>query len=161
MAEIQLKGGEIALVDDEDYPLLSRYKWQRAGAAGYVVTTMQTITGKNHTIYMHKLIMGGFWMVDHKDGNVLDCRKQNIRRATRQENNFNTRKVPLRKGKPTTSKYKGVYFDKNAGIWRAQIVKSKKNYPLGSFRNEDDAGRAYNKKAVELFGEFAWLNPVD
>jgi hypothetical protein len=158
--EILLNTGEVVLVDDEDYPLLSRCSWQRAGSYGYAVTTMQGVEGKNHTVYMHKLIVGGFWMADHKDGNVLDCRKQNLRSATRQENNFNMKKMKLRKGKPTSSKYKGVFFDKNMQRFRAGINKDRKRYDLGAFDLEDDAGRAYNKMAIELFGEFAWLNTV-
>ena len=98
--ELPLKGGEVAMVDDEDYPLLSRHKWQRAGSGGYAVTTMQTLTGKNHTIYLHKLIMGGFTVLDHINRDALDCREENLRRATKHENNFNKGKMKGRNGKP-------------------------------------------------------------
>ena len=64
------------------------------------------------------------------------------------------------KSKNKSSKYKGVSLRKNTKKYRACIHINKKRYDLGSFNNEDDAARAYNIKAKELFGEFAYLNEV-
>jgi hypothetical protein len=168
--EIRLKGGDATLVDEEDYPLLSRYEWQRAGTAGYAVTTMQTLTGKNHTIYMHKLIMAGFWLCDHINQNPLDNRKANLRRATMQENGWNKGKPKAcRHGKPT-SQYKGVSFVPLRGKprWVAMIKHVKpgahkttgKVIRIGYFDSEEAAARAYNAKVRELRGEWAWVNPL-
>lgn len=156
--EIVLKGGDIALVDDEDYPLLSRYEWQRSGSAGYAATTMQTAGGKNYTIYMHKLIMGGFWIIDHINLDPLDNRKANLRRATKQQNEWNKAKFKTSRGMPPTSKYKGVSLQGNR--WNAKIMRHKVLYDLGSYKTEEEAARAYNKKAKELSEGFEWLNPV-
>lgn len=158
--EIILSSGEVVLVDDEDYPLLSRHKWQLSHADGYAVTTIQTRTGKNHTFFLHRFVMGGFWMCDHINRNKLDCRKENLRRATAQENSANMAKWKSRKGKPLSSKYKGVHKYTNNGKYRAVVCFNKKVIQLGTYDNEEDAARAYNKKAKELFGDFAWLNPV-
>lgn len=171
MREIQLQGGDVALVDDDDYPLLSRFKWQRAGAAGYAATTIETVMGANNTIYMHRMILGGFSMVDHINLNPLDCRKSNLRRATWQENQWNKGKPKGCKHGKTTSKYKGVsrVESKTKGVrWFASIKhvapgahkSTGKLIRIGYFNSEDEAARAYNRKVVELRGEWAWLNPV-
>ncbi len=151
-----------------DFPLLSRYVWQRAGRAGYAVTTMQTITGKSHTIYMHKLVKGGFWMCDHINLNPLDNRKENLRRATMQENGWNKGKPNRTRG--STSKYKGVSYAPLRGKdrWVALIKhvepgkhkSTGKVIRIGYFDTEDAAAEAYNAKVKELRGEWAWVNPL-
>jgi hypothetical protein len=59
-----------------------------------------------------------------------------------------------------TSKYMGVDWVKRlpSKNWRARIIRHKKDYSLGYFENEEDAARAYDKKAIELYGENARLN---
>ncbi|MFX0181968.1 MAG: AP2 domain-containing protein [Candidatus Hodarchaeota archaeon] len=59
-----------------------------------------------------------------------------------------------------SSKYKGVYWSKSKKKWQAYIKKNNKRYHIGTFTEEDEAGLAYNRKALELFGEFACLNKV-
>ena len=93
--------------------------------------------------------------IDHKDrvrsNNTLD----NLREATQQENMFNR--------PPSASKssgYKGVAFHKHTQKWRATIIKDNKAFYLGYFHSEIDAAKAYNKRAKDLFGEFAYINVV-
>ena len=81
--------------------------------------------------------------------------KDNCRWVTRNQNGLNKR------GSIKTSKYKGVSWNKPHGEWEAKINLDKKRYYLGYFTNEDDAGRAYNEKAKELFGEYAYLNKIE
>lgn len=59
-----------------------------------------------------------------------------------------------------TSKYKGVHWYKQSKKWMVQIRLNDKQIYLGLFEREDDAARAYNKKAKEIFGEFACLNKI-
>jgi hypothetical protein len=59
-----------------------------------------------------------------------------------------------------TSKYKGVYWDKNNKKWMSRIKINKKTKYLGRFKSEKEAAEVYNKAAVELFGEFAYLNKI-
>jgi len=91
--------------------------------------------------------------VDHIDGNGLNNRKSNLRLCTHAENVHNSR--PMRNG---SSKYKGVCWHKTYKKWYSSIGKTGKRFYLGRFDNEIDAALAYDKKAKELFGEFAYLN---
>ena len=65
-----------------------------------------------------------------------------------------------RKLKTFSSKYKGVFFDKKSQKWRTMITIDNKQKTVGFFSEEIDAVIAYNKKAKELFGEFAYINII-
>ena len=100
--------------------------------------------------------------VDHIDGNGLNNQRSNLRIATRLQNLKN--KV-VQVGK-IHSKYKGVckqvckHGDKIYAYWTALITSDFKRHYLGTFKTEEEAALAYNKKAVELHGEFANLNKL-
>jgi hypothetical protein len=98
--------------------------------------------------------------IDHADGKK-STNEENIRIASREENSANRAKPSHRKGKKTSSKYKGVYWNKAAKKWRASITVSGKNINLGFFMDEKEAAKSYNKAAFEAWGEFAKLNDVD
>lgn len=160
--EIICKNGEVALCDDEDYPLLSRFTWYMGSemkySAGYPCCF---IYGKKNTrkqIFMHQLVGAGLTNLDHINRDKLDNRRCNLRNATSQQNSANVPKRKATKGKPCSSIYKGVH--KWQGKYRAVIGFNKKAIQLGTYEQEEEAALAYNKKAKELFGEFAWLNPV-
>ncbi len=92
--------------------------------------------------------------VDHINGNTLDCRRDNLRLATHQQN--------IRNSKLSTSNktgYKGVWI--NRGKIVASITVNYKHVVLGSFDTLLDAAIAYNYAAVENFGDFARLNPIE
>jgi hypothetical protein len=59
-----------------------------------------------------------------------------------------------------SSKYFGVSYHKRHGKFLASIKKNGKLCHLGCFENEIEAALAYNKKAVELYGENANLNNI-
>jgi hypothetical protein len=92
--------------------------------------------------------------IDHINGDKTDNRIENLRNCTVQENNFNKESTG---GK---SKYKGVYLEKARNLWCASICASGKRSYLGRFKTEKEAALAYNVKAIELHGEFAYLNEV-
>jgi hypothetical protein len=91
-------------------------------------------------------------VVDHIDGNGLHNCRFNLRVCTREQNIYNS----CRKG--GTSQFKGVHFEKATGGWRATITFKHEPFNLGLFGDEAEAARAYDRKAIELFGEFAYLN---
>jgi hypothetical protein len=92
-------------------------------------------------------------IVDHENHNKLDNTRANLRVCTQGENMRNTGK---RNG--TSSRFRGVSYSKRYGKWRARICFEGKCADLGLFTEEEEAARAYDRKAVELFGEFARLN---
>ena len=152
--------GAVNLVDDEDYPILSRFPWYRGGQGGHPMTFIYGKNDTSLTVYMHQIIIGGVVNTDHIDRNKFNMQKDNLRPSNASLNGINTAKRDYRDGRKTSSKHKGVFFDKQVGKFRAVINKDRKRYDLGAYADEHDAGRAYNRKAKELFADFAWLNPM-
>ena len=100
---------------------------------------------------MHALITG-FPETDHVNGNSLDNRRVNLREATRSQNNWN-------RGKQLgSSRFKGITWDKRDKNWKAQIQVNYKRISIGRFTDEIEAAKAYDKAAMEHFGEFARTN---
>jgi hypothetical protein len=160
MKTITLSQNKVALVDDEDYDFLNQWKWcaiKYKNGNYYAVRHPEwdPITKKQITIHMHRLIMNApdSLEVDHWDSNTLNNQKDNLRLATHSQNQSNRGKT-----KRNTSGYKGVSLCKKTNKWRALIKFNKKSIHLGYFNNIIDAARAYDQKAIELFGEFAKLN---
>ena len=158
--EIKITKGESTIVSNEDFDSLNIRKWQcfarvRNGRIEkYARTTMQ-INGKKTSFLMHRFIMGnpkGF-LIDHINGDTLDNRRENLRVVTNSQNLMNSR---IRNN--TSSKYKGVSFDKNSQKFKAQIQINKNKKHLGLFSNEIDAAKCYNENALKLFGEYAKTN---
>lgn len=151
---ILLTQGMQTVVDDEDYEVLSQYKWRarkgRNDHTWYVVRTDYS-NGK-HDIQMHRQIMNDPYgcHVDHEDGNGLNNCRSNLRVATPSQNQCNR---PHHKGS-----YKGVSFDRGSGMWRARIMIERKMHFLGRFTTAEEAAAAYDDAAVELHGEFATTN---
>jgi len=161
MKRIELTQNKYAVVDDDDFERINQYKWQADFSHGNwrARRSIQKINGKRVPLYMHQVIIScpkGF-EIDHRNHNGLDNRKCNLRTCTQAENQHNRRIQQQRK---TTSQYKGVYWHKRDKIWGAMIRLNNKQIHLGNFLNETEAAKAYNRKAKELFGEFAYLNSL-
>lgn len=146
------------IVDDEDYQQLAEakqlYCWHatKPDEAGrvYAVRT-KSIHGKKIKIRLHRQLLDapdGLY-VDHINGNTLDNRRANLRLATNPQNTANST------DRPHSSVYRGVY--RHTGRkWRAYIS----GVYLGVFSTPEAAAIAYNKAALEKYGEFARLNEV-
>ncbi|MGB8225969.1 MAG: HNH endonuclease [Sedimentisphaerales bacterium] len=156
--KIALTQGKFAIVDQEDFEELNTHKWYAAGCANnfYAVRVIGRINGRKKHISMHRQITQpppGF-VVDHKDGDGLNNRRENLRVVTETQNHYNSRKC----SKTTSSKYKGVCYDKQRNKFRAEIKYNGHRKFLGHFDNEIDAAKAYDKAAKLYYGEFAKLN---
>lgn len=159
MKKIKLTKGKWAIVDDDDYNFLSKYKWfaQNHSRSDTIFYAKTTYIGK--MVAMHRLLLGAKpdQFVDHINGNGLDNRKKNLRFCTKRQNSSNS-KLSVR----NTSGYKGVCFYKNTNKWAARIGNSasKGNYHLGFFDSKEQAARAYNKEAKKRYGDFAYINKI-
>lgn len=150
MKEIQLTRGKVAIVDDWNFDVLSKYNWtaeirRQRWYAKCVVN--------NRSVYMHRVIMNTptNLEVDHKDLDGLNNRESNLRNVTRSVNAQNQR---------SKGRYVGVYFDKrDKRIFSAICVNYKTIY-LGSFKTRYEAAEAYNEAAIKYFGEFAKVNDL-
>lgn len=139
--------GLFAIVDPADYEPLAQYPWF-LGAGGYVRTHALSISN-GRGVQMHVLIIGAPG-VDHENRNRLDNRRQNLRPATRSQNNAN------RDGWASCG-FKGVR-QQSSGRFVARIMVNGKPLHLGSFDTAELAAASYDRAALEHFGEFARLN---
>jgi len=156
---VPLTQGQVALVDDDDYEHVMKYKW----CASWHKNTQSfrahgTVDGEN--VLLSRFIMGAnkSEIVDHKNMNTLDDRRSNLRICSRSQNQCNRAKPNSK----SSSKYKGVYHDKREGRgqYTAYINLHGKRKHLGCFAKETDAAVAYNEAAQEIHGEFARPNII-
>jgi len=92
--------------------------------------------------------------LDHIDRDRSNDRLNNLRESNQSENNANKAKT----NKKTSSIYIGVSWSESRKRWESKVMKNRKTYHLGRFKCEIEAAKARDKKAVELFGEFAERN---
>lgn len=163
---LRLTRGKFALVDEDLFDELNRHKWHWVNggtSAGHAAKTDE----KGHAL-LHRVILGlrnARVFADHRDNNGLDCRRSNLRVASRQQNSINRNKFSGRTGRIFTSRYKGVVnrgkhlSEKSAGQpWLARIRVDGHLVNLGRYATELEAARAYDAAAIQHFGEFARPN---
>ncbi len=147
---IPLTRGLWATVDEADFDRLNQHHWYASPSGGGKMYARRNT--KKGTILMHREVMHApaGMVVDHKDGQTLHNRPDNLRVCTPAQNVYN--QPPHGK----KSKYKGVYPDGDK--WYAMIKHQGVTYYLGTFDTEIEAAKARDRKAYELEGEFAYLN---
>lgn len=166
--QIDLGDGTVALLSAEDFNAvhqvefanglfwrgqISDVTWRRKikPHTSYAVATL----AKQLELRLHRVVMSARigQVIDHIDGNGLNCRRSNLRFAEHAGNARNRKKSGS-----TSSRYKGV--SAQHGKYVAHIRCDGKKIHLGTFEDEETAASAYNDAAVRLFGEFASLNKI-
>jgi hypothetical protein len=149
---LKTKDGTSFKVDESDLEKVLEHTWNHRkrdnGETGYIYGTEKDIA--LHCFLM-KTKEGE--EVDHINHDTLDNRRVNLRIVTHQQNQFNQK--PQKSG---SSKYKGVHWSSKKKRWRAQIMLNKNRMYIGTFIDEVEAAKAYDLKAKELFGAYAYLN---
>lgn len=143
----------VAVVDAADFHLVSQFSWSVKRVPNGKTFYAQSTKG----LLMHRLIMGVDCPVDHKDGDGLNNRRENLRAATQSQNCANRRKHQIGK-----SKYKGV--TPRGKKWAAEVRRRAGRgmdcFYLGLFDTEEAAAAAYNLKAAEIWPEHSRPNPL-
>ena len=142
MKQIPLTQGKVTLVDDEDYDWLMTWKWHasKKGNNFYAKTGVDGVK-----ITMHRLLLcyPKSCDIDHWDHNSLNNQKANFKPCSHRENISNMNKTGA-------SKYRGVAWDKQVGLWVSRIeVKGKREF-LGRFEDEYDGHLAYQNRLKSL-----------
>lgn len=146
MKEIQLTQSLVAIVDDDAYEKLSKYKWHcvKSGATYYAARHVHPVSAGKGKMKLHHEIIGkpqdGF-VVDHIDGNGLNNTSANLRFVTVRENQQNQKLTTVKKH----SKYPGVsrYIKGGFDKWVAGAKIDGKRKTIGYFDTEEEAHIAY------------------
>jgi hypothetical protein len=140
-----------ALVDDEDYELVSKFNWHKHKSRSYG----QYYASSN--IKMHRLVMDAKpgEIIDHINGDSLDNRKENLRLCTYSQNQQNTQ------SRAGSSRYKGVSYIKRKNLWKGSFQYEGVHYHCGIFKSEQECALAVDRKRLEVCKEFAVLNFPD
>lgn len=142
-----------ALVDDKDYEEVMKYKWRKyvnQSTVNFAKEYATTMVERSVTL-MHILLIGkkDGMVIDHINGNGLDNQRSNLRFATHAQNAQNRRMIT----EGHTSQYRGVRIG-HKGTWKATIG----GEHIGVYQTEIDAAKAYDKRAIELYGPLAFTN---
>jgi N6-adenosine-specific RNA methylase IME4 len=143
--EITLNNGAIALVDYEDRRIVEGLNWTAKPSSGDIYAT-------NGGRPLHQILLGANGG-DHRDGNTLNNRRYNLRPATSAQNNRNRRLASN-----NTTGFKGVSFRADRGTYLAAIRLGPSLKKIGTYPTPEQAARAYDDVARDVFGEFAALN---
>ncbi len=138
MRRIALTRHQTTIVDDSDYDVLARYKW-RAIRARQREERWYAVTGSRRVVLMHRMILGlppgHVPEVDHRNGDGLDNRRQNLRAVSRSENACN-RATPA-SGATRVGRR-----------WKAQIRRNGQQRHLGMFATREQAEAAFRAEST-------------
>lgn len=142
MKEIKLTRGKYAIVDDDAFEELNKYKWYLS-SIGYAVRNLPRKNGIQKKEYLHRNILKceNDEIVDHIDRNKLNNLTSNLRKSNYSENRFNS-KI----SKNNTSGVTGLHFNKNLKKWEVRIGKKY----LGRYENKSSAIKVRNDSLNNL-----------
>src|ERR1700676_2806367 len=131
---IPLTQGQNAIVDTADFDWLSQWNW----CAHWNPDTRSFYANRNNgetSVWMAREILDcvSIEEADHRNHDTLDNRRENLRKATRSQNQSNARTRSTSK-----SGYRGVSWNKNMRKWESRITVNRKTSYLGSFTSAQD-----------------------
>lgn len=145
MKRIILTQNQFAIVDDENYERLNKYKW----CAQWNIYTKSFYAYRDNKGYMISmtreilgLIRGDKREPDHINHITLDNRTSNLRAVTHQQNTLNRKNPP-----------KGYYWHKKAKKYQAQIMLNGKQIYLGLFRTAEQARDVYSQAKAKYHNQ--------
>lgn len=130
----------------ETYPVFKQY--------GQKVRVHREVARRMGLVPMRARELSDNTVIDHKNGDRFDCRRENLRKTT-DRNNTKSRWKPRANSK---SGLKGVSWEKPS--WVVYVITDGARLRVGKFKDKYDAARAYDAKALELHGEFAVTNAM-
>lgn len=138
------------MIDAEDKAVVEGHAWRSHPNGGGAVYASTRIGEK--TMYLHRLIMNdpAGLVIDHIDGDGLNCRKINMRVCSSEQNSQNRRSHK--------KAFKGIYLDKGRSVWRVQVNANGERHRVNSIPTREDAVRIYNELSATLHGEFSCPN---
>jgi hypothetical protein len=149
-----------AAIDMRDWPAVSARRWflkrdPTARRTDYAYSYERDEHGRRRKVLLH-VFLWRLWgrrpadVIDHANGDGLDCRRRNLRRATFAQNNANhPRRVDNKSG------CKGVDWDKRSSKWRVRIQSNGVRTLVGHFDDREGAIRCYQRRARAVHGRFA------
>lgn len=149
--QVPVGDGLFALVDAEDYPVVSRHRWY-ASQQGGTTYAHRNVTKAAHTVEsMHRMVLGppphASLVVDHKDGNGLNNCKTNLRFVSKSGNALN-------QARHRDAEMTGVR-EVSPGRWTARMVVNKKYRHIGTFDSKDAAVAARRQATTQVFHQGA------
>lgn len=148
MKTIPLTKGFETIVDDEDFEDLAKSRWYVFKCRDWHLPYAKRLDG----MLMHRVLLNApdGIVCDHRNGNSLDNRRDNLRLSTRSQNKANSKRYSNNK-----SGFKGVSWSKQRRKWKAKIYVNLQPIDLGCFSDVIEAAAAYRAAATKFFGEFA------
>jgi hypothetical protein len=149
---------KFGLIDFKDFKLVRNYRWNiiEGKTIDYIITNIKLENGKQNHKGLHRFLLPDRegLMIDHKNRNGLDNRRNNIRYCTKSQNSMNSKKIL-----GTSSEYKGVSWCSGKNRWKVTIkLHGKRIKGEKHFRDEIEAAKYYDCIAKEIFGEFSRTN---
>lgn len=151
MKKIKLTKGLFAIVDDDIFNFLNKWKWQAVGLKKRPYAA-RSVKNPRTMIYLHRFITMAqpLEYIDHKNRDTLDNRLENLRFCTNGQNMTNSFRNKNLSGMRGVSKSRKRFF--------ARIRHKNKSIYIGHYKTVKEAAKAYDKMAKKLHGEFAQLN---